>query len=116
MTKDDLMTTVGTNVKAYRLLRNMTQEQLAELVGVSTSFCANIERGKKGLSIFVLRDFADALGVTANDLLYASNTGQRVDNITVLLQNKSDSFLSLVEQMLNLTEVYLQKQQRITDT
>lgn len=108
MTKDDLMTTVGTNVKAYRLLRNMTQEQLAELVGVSTSFCANIERGKKGLSIFVLRDFADALGVTANDLLYASNTGQRVDNIAVLLQDKPDSFLTWVEQIVSVSEAYFQ--------
>lgn len=87
MTKEDLMFTVGNNLKTYRLLRNMTQEELSELVGVSTSFCANIERGKKGVSIFILRDFADALGITANDLLYDVNTDQRIDNIPVFVKN-----------------------------
>ena len=104
MTKENLMVTVGNNLRAYRLLRNMTQEKLAELAGVSTSFCANIERGKKGISIFVLRDFADALGITANDLLYDGNTDKRIDNITVLLRNKPDQFLSWIEKIVSLSD------------
>ena len=104
MTKENLMITVGNNLRTYRLLRNMTQEKLAELVGVSTSFCANIERGKKGISIFVLRDFADALGITANDLLYDVNTDKRIDNITVLLRNKPDQFLSWIEKIAGLSD------------
>ena len=104
MTKENLMITVGNNLKAYRLSRKMTQEQLAELAGVSTSYCANIERGKKGVSIFILRDFADALGVTANDLLYDANTDQRIDNITMRLRNKPDAFLNWIEKILSLSD------------
>ena len=104
MTKESLMITVGNNLKTYRLSRNMTQEKLAELVGVSTSFCANIEGGKKGVSIFILRDFADALGITANDLLYDGNTDRRIDNIAVLLRNKPDAFLSWIEKIVNLPD------------
>lgn len=102
MTKKDLLDIVGNNIKAYRLLRKMTQEELAERVGVSTSFCANIEGGKKGISIYTLRDFADALGVTANDLLYNDSTDQRVDNIALLLRDKPISFLNWIEKIVNL--------------
>ena len=104
MTKENLMTTIGRNLRTYRLSRKMTQEQLSELVGVSTSFCANIERGKKGVSIYILRDLADALGVTANDLLYDDNTDRRIDNITVLLRNKPDAFLSWIEKIVSLSD------------
>lgn len=104
MTKESLMVTIGNNLRNYRLSRNMTQEKLAELVGVSTSFCANIERGKKGVSIFILRDFADALGITANDLLYDGHVDQRIDNIALLLRNKPDAFLSWIEKIVNLSD------------
>ena len=102
MAKKDLQIIVGNNIKAYRLLRKMTQEELAERVGISTSFCTNIEGGKKGISIYTLRDFADALGVTANDLLYDSCTNQRVDNIALLLRDKPNSFLSWIEKIVDL--------------
>ena len=80
----------------------MTQEELAEKVGVSVSFCANIERGKKGVSMFALRDFADALGITVNELLYARKANQQIDNIMVLLQNKSAPYLSWLEQVVSI--------------
>ena len=80
----------------------MTQEELAEKVGVSVSFCANIERGKKGVSMFALRDFADALGITVNQLLYDRKANQQIDNIMVLLQNKSAPYLSWLEQVVSI--------------
>ena len=80
----------------------MTQEELAEKVGVSVSFCANIERGKKGVSMFALRDFADALDITVNQLLYDRKANQHIDNIMVLLQNKSAPYLSWLEQVVSI--------------
>lgn len=102
MTKENLMTIVGSNLKFYRTMRHMTQEELAEKVGVSVSFCANIERGKKGVSMFALRDFADALDITANQLLYDRKANQHLDNIMVLLQDKSVSYLSWLEQVISI--------------
>ena len=102
MTKENLMTIVGTNLKFYRTMRHMTQEELAEKVGVSVSFCANIERGKKGVSMFALRDFADALEITVNQLLYDRKANQHIDNIMVLLQSKSVPYLSWLEQVISI--------------
>ena len=102
MTKENLMAIVGTNLKFYRTMRHMTQEELAEKVGVSISFCANIERGTKGVSMFVLRDLADALGITVNQLLYDRNANQHIDNIMVLLPDKSVPYLSWLEQVISI--------------
>ena len=115
MTKEDLLITIGNNLKTHRQIRRMTQEELAERVGISTSFCANIEGGKKGVSVYTLRDFADALGVTANDLLYESSPNQRIDNIVVLLRTKPDSFLNLLEKVLSLSDEDLLGSACITD-
>ena len=102
MTRENLMTIVGDNLKFYRTMRHMTQEELAEKVGVSISFCANIERGKKGVSMFVLRDFADALDITVNQLLYDRSANQHIDNIVVLLRDKSIPYLSWLEQVISI--------------
>ena len=102
MTKENLMEIVGNNLRTYRTMRHMTQEELAEKVGVSISFCANIERGKKGISMFVLRDFADALDITVNQLLYDHKDNQHIENIVVLLQDKSVSYLSWLEQVIRI--------------
>ena len=103
MTKEKLMEIVGNNLRTYRTLRHMTQEELAEKVGVSISFCANIERGKKGVSMFVLRDFADALDITVNQLLYDCKDNQHIENIIVLLQDKPVSYLSWLEQVISIS-------------
>ena len=102
MTKEKLMTVVGNNLRTYRMMRNMTQEELAEKAGVSTSFCANIERGKKGVSIFALRALADALDITVNQLLYEDCSDQCIENIIVLLQGKPTSFLNWIEKVISL--------------
>ena len=40
-------TTIGKNLRKYRLERNLKQEQLAELVDLSPNYYGAIERGEK---------------------------------------------------------------------
>lgn len=106
MEKVDLMKTVGANLRRYRMENDITQDELAEKVGISTSFCANLERGSKAMSMYVLRDLADALGITADYLLYDSteiNENQHIKNINTLLKGRSDDLCKLVEQVVRLT-------------
>ena len=102
MTRENLTVIVGNNLKTYRVMRHMTQEELAEKAGVSTSFCANVERGMKGVSMYVLRDFADALNITVNQLLYDHTADQRIDNIMVLLQGQPEPLLDWLEKALGV--------------
>jgi len=100
MTKDELALIVGSNIRKYRLEHKLTQDQLAEKLGKSTSFCANLERGKKSMSIMTLRDIADALEISCDCLLYEENTRPRIGNIEVLLNGKPDSFIISIERMI----------------
>ncbi len=102
MTKQKLMQTVGENLKKYRGERNLTQEQLAELAGISTSHYANIERGKKAVSIVSLRSLADSLCVSADYLLYEDCSDIRILNIEKLLRGQPDAVIRKLEKIIRL--------------
>jgi transcriptional regulator with XRE-family HTH domain len=61
--------TVGENIKRLRETKNMTQESLAQKLGVTSSNISQIESGERGLSIDKAVLIADALGVSLMDLL-----------------------------------------------
>lgn len=60
--------TISENIKKYRKLNNMTQNQLAEKVGISFSYLSKIEATNcnKSFSLDVLFDIADALNIDIN--------------------------------------------------
>lgn len=102
MNKDELMQVLGDNLRHYRESNNLTQEQLAEMVGISTSFYTNVERGKKGVSIFVLRDIADAIGVSIDYLLGKESPESHIRNIEILLKDKPTSVVQKIEKIIRL--------------
>ena len=58
----------GTRLKAIRLERKLTQEQFAELVGISVDFLSLIERGLNAPSFSVLEQMARRLRLPVRDL------------------------------------------------
>ena len=102
MSKENMMAIVGNNLKSYRTMRHMTQEELAEKAGVSTSFCDNVEAGTKGVSMSVLMELTDVLDITANQLLYDNAVDQRINNIIALLRKQPDPFLDWLEKVLGI--------------
>lgn len=61
---------LGLNIAYYRRKRKMTQENLADDIGVSRTHISNIEATAmdKAMSLDLLFDIAKALAVTENDL------------------------------------------------
>ena len=49
------------NIKYFRSLKNLTQEKLSEISGISKDYLSEIERGKKTPSIKRLIKIAEAL-------------------------------------------------------
>lgn len=60
---------VGENVRKLRREKDMTQLQLAEIVNVSQSMIAQIERGVKIPTVILSQDIAMALNCTIDDIL-----------------------------------------------
>jgi transcriptional regulator with XRE-family HTH domain len=59
----------GKNVRKYRQLRKLTQEQLAFDSEIDLTYIGGIVRGKRNPSLLVLARIADALGVQLPKLL-----------------------------------------------
>lgn len=49
--KNDLNISISQNIRKYRLLNNMTQEQLAEQLSLDTQYYAQLERGERNFTI-----------------------------------------------------------------
>lgn len=60
---------LGERVRSARWKKEMTRELLAEKIGVSPRFLADVEGGKIGVSIQTLKSLSLALSVTADYLL-----------------------------------------------
>lgn len=67
-----LKLTLGTQVRKVRLSRGLTQEALAEQLGVTPRYLAGIERGERNLTLDSVDALAEQLGIEAQSLLLAS--------------------------------------------
>lgn len=69
---------MGARIRALRKAAKMTQEDLAEQVGISASFMGHLERGSRIASLETLVALCNVLDVTPEYLLSASlNTFER---------------------------------------
>lgn len=60
---------IGKRIKIARIKADLTQERLAELVGISPTHMSNIETGTTRVSLTAIVSLANALSVTVDDLL-----------------------------------------------
>lgn len=63
---------IGKKVRIARLGRDLTQEQLAEQAGLSTTHISNIETGNTKLSLPAVVLIANVLNLSIDELLYGS--------------------------------------------
>jgi transcriptional regulator with XRE-family HTH domain len=68
----------GNRLKAIRLDRELTQEQFAELVGISVDFLSLIERGINAPSFEVLERMAGRLDLQVRELFDFRKTARPV--------------------------------------
>ncbi len=61
-------TLLGARIKALRTAKNFTQEQIAELIGISRQRYARIENGANTITLDILSKIADKLDVTVSDI------------------------------------------------
>lgn len=64
-TDEHYYTIVRKNIKRYRLLKNYTQQQLADLAGISRQYVTDIENENrnKHVTIAILGRIADSLNI-----------------------------------------------------
>ncbi|OGH14673.1 MAG: DNA-binding protein [Candidatus Levybacteria bacterium RIFCSPHIGHO2_01_FULL_37_33] len=60
---------LGQNMKRIRTKKNMSQGDIARALEVDRGYISNIESGKKNLTLATIQKLANALGVSADELL-----------------------------------------------
>lgn len=91
----------GERIRRFRKSRNITQEELAEAVGISLSFLGHIERGTRKPSIETLIRIASALSTTTDELLKDSISSKR--DILYSFPDPVDRF-AIIRRELDLLE------------
>lgn len=75
------MKKVGKNIKAARTEKNMTQLELADILGVSYQAVSNWERGNTMPDIAKLPDISKALGIEISDILGEDNCANTIKKV-----------------------------------
>ncbi len=99
---------IGARLKEARKRSGFTQEQLAEKVGIGTTYISDIERGAKFPSLSMFVNIIDALGVSSDYVLRGEiEAGKNFiyDEITSKLENLTPKQRLAVT---NLIDAYIQ--------
>lgn len=72
---------IGQRIRKYRKQMNLSQEELAEKIGISTTHMSHIETGSTKLSLPVLVELAENLKVKTDYLLFSQ---PKVDNSEII--------------------------------
>lgn len=113
----DIGFNIGQRVKSARLQAKLTQEQLAEKVGVSWSTISCLERGQHMVSIERLFDISSALNIGIETLLcdyidmkslYEDNESQEILKMLPLLTYTQKKYL--IENIRLILDLFISKQ------
>ena len=75
------LATIGKNIRKYRLMKKLRQEDLAEKAGLTANYIGMVERGEKIPSLETFINILNALGVSADMVLSeVLDTGYTVKN------------------------------------
>lgn len=94
----------GLRMKELRMVRKLSQEQLAEKAGISSKYMSRIETGQHFPSLDIIKKLANALHVELKDFFEfaheAGNTKELKDAISELLKEADDDKLRLAVKIL----------------
>ena len=98
---------VGRRIRQRREALGISREQVAEQIGRVPRFCADIERGKVGMSIETLLSICKLLKLTPNDVLIIedtnvlSNEAEIIAALNQSTEKQRQDALSLLKLFLN---------------
>lgn len=96
---------LGKRIKEIRKSRNLTQEKLAEMIGLDTPNLSNIERGKRFLSSETLEKIVKSLKTTEKELFdfeYIKTKEELIFSINNILANSESKDVEFFYRMINL--------------
>lgn len=103
---------IGQRIRKIRKSRNLSQEELAEKVGISTTHMSHIETGNTKLSLPVFAHLAAALEVPADDLLSdgsSTNRSVAIDDVIRVFDTCTTQQIKIIADIVKSTKISLDK-------
>ena len=101
MNGDNFLKRMGQRILARRKALGLTQDDLAEMISVTPPMISNLEQGKKAIRPDNLAKVCKALGVSADFILYGSDSDSRIDDVVEKLPHLTDAELQVVSDMID---------------
>lgn len=77
--KHEILNLFGENVRKYRRLLNISQEELAHRADLHRTYIGMIERAEKNITLVNIEKIANALEVKLDDLLKHSSNDKKTN-------------------------------------
>lgn len=99
---DDVVVNMGRRIAGIRKKLNLTQDQVAELTGLTTQTISSAEHGTKALRPENIVKLCQVLDVTPNDLLLNSTAELLKDVSPVMLSELSSQQRQFLEETVRI--------------
>ena len=103
---------IGQQIRKIRRAHGLSQEELAEKVGISVPHMSHIETGNTKLSLPVFVDIANALEVRTDDLLdnpAETTVSSSLDEIAAVLERCSAQESKVIAEVVKATKLAIDK-------
>lgn len=103
---------IGQRIRKFRKAHQLSQEELAERIGISTTHMSHIETGNTKLSLPVLVAISCVLHAATDELLFDSCTNQKqiaLDDIRAVLDGCSPQQARIISEIIKSTKIALDK-------
>ncbi|MGN0132346.1 MAG: helix-turn-helix domain-containing protein [Lachnospiraceae bacterium] len=101
---------MGKRIRRKRISKSMTQEQLAEVTGLSVPYIGMIERGERTPSLETFIQIADELNATADELLcgtmqegYQLRMSRYEEQVAKMSLEERKKFYTVVDALLGMS-------------
>ena len=103
---------IGQRIRRLRKAQGFSQEQLAELIGISTTHMSHIETGNTKLSLPVLVSLAVALHASTDELLFSEYGNQKqiaLNDIQIVLEGCSPQQTKMIAEIVRSIKIAIDK-------
>lgn len=97
---DEVKNLLIKNIAFYREKRGLTKYALADKLGVDHSYISNLESGKKGITLALLYQLSEVLGVSLDALFSDDSDSEIINNIDTMLRRLSQENLEKMERIV----------------
>lgn len=101
---------IGSRIRKYRWESKISQEELAEAVGISTTHMSHIETGATKLSLVVLANISRALNVSTDLILNGEKVVSKTSEIDDIFSSSNERQSRILLEVTRATKVALDKE------